>query len=64
MLRRSEKVVAGRGVVEVVGGGGSLIVVARRLFCGMRVDRDSKMPEVRRRRAGGRSAAIVGASEV
>ena len=60
LLRRSLKVLAGRGWVDVVdGGGGSLIVVAKRLFCGMRGVRGSRMVEVSRRRAGGRRAAIV-----
>jgi hypothetical protein len=60
VFKRSENVVAGLGWVdEVVGCSGSLIVVARHRFCGIMEDRVSKSADVKRRRAGGRNAAIV-----
>ena len=65
VLRRSLKVVVGRGWEEVVVGEvGSLIVVARRRFWGTMAERDSKSVEGRRRRAGGRNAAIVVVEEL
>ena len=42
-----------------MGGGGSLTAVAKRRFWGMREGRDSRIAEDKRRRAGGRRAAIV-----
>lgn len=65
MFSRSENVVAGRGWVDgVVGGGGSLIVVARRRFCGIMAERVSNSVEVRMRLVGGRNAAISAVREM
>jgi len=59
-LRRSEKVLAGRGCVEVADGGGrSATAVAKQRFCGRRDGRASSTADESRRRAGVRRAAMV-----